>query len=468
MTKLGEHAVVLGASMAGLVAARALSEFYEMVVVVERDALGEAAENRRGAPQGRQIHALLLRGAQALDEFFPGILDELVAAGAPCNDFQDLSKLHFNMGGHHAVHSGSLEGLRGYSPSRPFLESHVRRRVRAISNITFLDDHDVVALTSTSGRDRITGARIIDRHNHSETVLAADLVVDATGRGARTPAMLENLGYARPAEQNVAIHLMYASQLLRMPPEGSHETGCIVAPVPGRPTGMALIEYEHGTTMFAVFGMAGNDPPVEHSAMCSFAEGFAPARVLAAVRAAEPIGEAVQHRYPASRWRRYDKARTLPDGLLVVGDAVCSFNPIYGQGMTVAALEALMLRNCLSQGTKDLPRRFFRATAKPISQAWELAVGGDLSLPEIEGTPPLSTRLLNGYMDRLLTAAEYDTAAFEQFLKVAWLVDPPTRLLRPSMMWRAAAVNQRRPKPESLLAEPGVAQGLSHRPSRLL
>jgi hypothetical protein len=104
------------------------------------------------------------------------------------------------------------------------------------------------------------------------------------------------------------------------------------------------------------------------------------------------------------------------------------------------------LRNCLSRGTTDLPRRFFRATAKPIGQAWQLAAGGDLSLPEIQGTPPLSTRLLSGYMDRLLTAAEYDTAAFEQFLKVAWLVDAPIRLLRPSMMWRAASANQRRQK----------------------
>ena len=167
---------------------------------------------------------------------------------------------------------------------------------------------------------------------------------------------------------------------------------------------------------------------------------------LAAVRAGEPLGEAAQHRFPSSRWRRYDKARLLPGGLLVVGDAVCSFNPIYGQGMTVAALEALALRNCLSRGTTDLPRRFFRATAKPIGQAWQLAAGGDLSLPEIQGTPPLSTRLLNGYMERLLTAAEYDIAAFEQFLKVAWLVDAPIRLLRPAMMWRAASANQRRQK----------------------
>lgn len=432
--------------MAGLTAARALAEFFETVTVVERDTLSDAADCRRGVPQGRQIHGLLLRGAQALEELFPGILDELVEAGAPAVDYRDLSQLHFNMGGHLAVQSGLLEGLRAYTPSRPFLESHARRRVRAIPNIELADNHDVVDVTSHTSRDRITGARIVNRHNNSESELPADLVVDATGRGARTPAMLERLGYARPAEDDVVIHLMYASQLLRMPPESLHECACLVAPVPGRPTGMAMLTYEHDTVMFSVFGMAGNDPPVGCSAMCDFAEQFAPAHVLAAIRAAEPLGETAQHRFPSSRWRRYDKARLLPEGLLVVGDAVCSFNPIYGQGMTVAALEALELRNCLSRGTTDLPRRFFRATAKPIRQAWQLAAGGDLSLPEIEGTPPLSTRLLSGYMDRLLTAAEYDIAALEQFLKVAWLVDAPSRLLRPSMMWRAASANPRRQK----------------------
>ena len=136
--------------------------------------------------------------------------------------------------------------------------------------------------------------------------------------------------------------------------------------------------------------------------------------------------------------------RRFPKGLLVIGDAICSFNPIYGQGMTVAALEALALRDCLSSGTRDLARRFFRAVAAPIRQAWELSANPDLSLPEIDGTPPLLTRLLNAYVDRVLTAAEYDTAAAEQFFRVTSLIDPATRLLRPEIMWRATRANHRR------------------------
>src|ERR1700742_3193631 len=180
MAKLGEHAVVLGASMAGLVAARALADFFGTVTVVERDTLTDTADCRRGVPQGRQIHGLLLRGAQVLEELFPGILDELVEGGAPAIDYQDLSQLHFNMGGHLAVQSGSLEGLRAYTPSRPFLESHVRRRVRAIPNIELDHNHVSLNLISNRSRNRITGARTVNRHNNSESALPADLVVDAT------------------------------------------------------------------------------------------------------------------------------------------------------------------------------------------------------------------------------------------------------------------------------------------------
>jgi flavin-dependent dehydrogenase len=240
------------------------------------------------------------------------------------------------------------------------------------------------------------------------------------------------------------VHLTYVSQLLRMAPDALHELGFLVGVVPGRPHGLGILHCENDTWMFTVFGMAGHEPPPELTAMCEFVEDYAPAQLLAAVRAAEPLGEPTRHRQPSSQWRRYDKMRRFPEGLLVIGDAICSFNPIYGQGMTVAALESLALRDCLSGGTRDLAQRFFRAAAVPVRQAWELSANPDLSLPEIDGAPPLLTRLLNAYVDRVLTAAEYDTAAAEQFFRVTSLLDPATRLLRPSIMWRAARANHRR------------------------
>ncbi|MGC2655764.1 MAG: 2-polyprenyl-6-methoxyphenol hydroxylase-like oxidoreductase [Mycobacterium sp.] len=444
MAKLGEHAVVLGASMGGLFAARVLADFYDRVTIVERDVLPDEPANRRGVPQGRHVHALLGRGSQVLAELFPGFLNELVEAGAPILDYTDLSKGFFSIAGHHSMRSGGFKDIPPlFIPSRMLLEGLVRRRLRAMANVTLLEGYDVVDLTSTTERDRVTGARIRSRDGAGEErVLTSDLVADATGRGARTPAVLDSLGYGRPTENKIGVRVVYSSQLLRIPPDALRELIVLVGPVPGRPTGMALFRYENDGWMFTVFGMAGHEPPTEPAEMLAFAENFAPGHVLKALGAAKPLTEVCRFHYPASRWRRYDQMRRFPAGLLVLGDAICSFNPIYGQGMTVAALEALALQRCLSRGASGLAHNYFRASTKPIGVAWRFAVGGDLNLPEVEGPRPLSLRLTNRYVDRLQTAAESDIVVAEQLAKVVALVDKPARLLYPKMLFRAATAGR--------------------------
>ncbi|WP_406813860.1 FAD-dependent oxidoreductase [Mycobacterium sp. M23085] len=448
MAQIGNHALVLGASMAGLVAARALSEFFDTVTVVERDPLPdlppETAAARRGVPHGRHLHALLPRGAVVLEQLFPGVLDTMVIDGAHHFDGSDLSQLYYRMGEHLMVRSGGAPSFAAYLATRPFLEEHVRAQLRRIPNITLLDEHDIVDLATTPDRRRVTGARLVDRCTRHDVTLHADLVLDATGRGARTPAWLNALGYQRPPEIQVPVHLTYVSQRLRMTPGALHESGFLVGAVPGRPRGLGMLRSENDTWMLTVYGIAGHGPRPDLTSMCEFVEDCAPAHLLAAVRAAEPVGEPTRHCQPSSRWRRYDKIRRFPEGLLVIGDAICSFNPIYGQGMTVAALEGVALRDCLADGTQDLARRFFRAAAVPIRQAWELSANPDLCLPEIEGTPTLLTRGLNAYVDRILTATEYDPVAVDRFLRVTGLIDPASRLLGPGMMWRAALAHRRR------------------------
>jgi len=462
MSKLGAHAVVLGASMGGLLAARVLGDFYDAVTVVERDVLPETAVNRRGVPQGRHGHLLQSRGSQILDELFPGFLDELVAAGASVfGDDDDLSKMYLSHGGHLFPHSGRFNDIQLVLPSRPLLESHVRRRLRAVANVTILEGHDVGELTSTPPRDRVTGAYIRARADGSERVLGADLVVDAMGRGARTPAFLEGLGYGRPVEDHIGVRLVYSSQLLRLLPAMLNETMVIIGPIPGRPTGMVLFSNENNTWMFTAFGMVGRIPPDELAAMFAFVEEFAPAHVLAAIRTAEPLGEVARHRIPSSQWRRYDKMRRFPAGLLILGDAICSLNPIYGQGMTVAALEALALQRCLRRGEDGLARRYFQATAKTVGVAWQLAAGADLSLPEVEGPRPLPVRIATKYVDRVLAAAESDIAVAEQFAKVVGFLDPPTSLFHPALIARVATTNLRRRQKRSDNHEKRISSGTS-------
>jgi 2-polyprenyl-6-methoxyphenol hydroxylase-like FAD-dependent oxidoreductase len=446
MAKLGQRAVVLGASMGGMLAARVLADFYQTVTVVERDVLPDDPTNRRGVPQGRHAHALLRRGGQIIDELFPGILDELVAAGAPVLDDGDLSKIWMSVGGHQLIRVGTArdqQAMTMYAPSRPFLECHVRRRLRAVPNVTILSGLDAAAMTSSADRNRVTGVRVVNRDSGAEQELTADLVIDAMGRGAHTPNLLESLGYGRPVEEHIVMRTCYASQPLRIPP-GTVERLVAVGAAPGRPTGMFLLGYENDTWIFTVFGMVGHEPPGDLAGMLSFAQEYTPAHVLAAVRAAEPLGEATRHRMPSSQWRRYDKMRRFPEGLLVCGDAICSFDPIYGQGMTVSALDAVALRDCLLRGRHDLARRYFRAAAKSIGVAWRMGAGSDLAFPEVQGRRSLSMRATNRLADWVLTACERDAVIVEKFFRVNNFIDPPVRLMHPSFISRVAAVNLRR------------------------
>ena len=435
------RAVVLGASMAGLLAARVLADFFDTVVVVERDVLPTEAANRRGVPQGRHVHLLWGRGSAIIEGLFPGFVDGLVASGAPHFD-GDLSKIYFSTGGHPLPSSGHFDDFHFVLPSRPFLESHVRQHVYELSNVETRDGHDVVELAATG--DRVSGVVIRARGDGNDEVVEADLVVDAMGRGGRTPAFLEALGYQRPAEDSLDVRLMYSSLPLRLPDGALDELAVFISPVPGRTSGMGLFANENGVSMFTANGMAGLEAPTGIDEMVGFIKEFTPPHIVEAIRDSEVVGEGAQHRMPATRWRRYDKMNRWPQGLLVIGDAMCSFNPIYAQGMTVAALEAECLQQCLRDGSDQLQRRYFRATAKPIGNAWQLATGGDLSLPEISGPRPVPVRVANHYVKRVQAAARTDPFVAQRLARVAGLHDSPNSLLRPAVAARVAAAGLRR------------------------
>lgn len=443
MSESRRHAVVLGAGMAGLLAARVLSEFYATVTVVERDRLPASPQQRRGVPQGRHLHALSSRGAQVLEELFPGFLDELVAGGAEVLDDGDLSRIYTRFGRYGLNRSGTLKdpaALAVYLASRPFLEFHVRRRVAALGGVRLLDDHDV--LTAVAIADRVTGVRVASRATSEQTTLEADLVVDAMGRATRTPALLEQLGYLRPAEDCVAAHGTYYSQFLRIPDGGIDEKLMLVRPGHGVPIG-GLLAYENHTWVLTVGQLAMDpDPPTHLAGMLALAEQFAPPRVLAGLRAAEPLGEVAVSRLPTGVWRRYDQLPWFPAGLLVIGDALCTFDPIYGQGMAMAALQAVALRDHLRNRTT--PAHFFRAAAARIGPVWAMNKDTDRILSPARTRPSISRRLQRWAMDQVLKAAEHDVVLTERFLRVTHLVDPPGRRQDPSLLVRALVGNLRR------------------------
>jgi 2-polyprenyl-6-methoxyphenol hydroxylase-like FAD-dependent oxidoreductase len=269
----------------------------------------------------------------------------------------------------------------------------------------------------------------------AEEQLPADVVVDATGRGSRLPIWLESLGYAPPQQERVSIGVGYASRHYRLRPQAlGNDLVAISAPTPGRPRGGGLSLIEDGRCLITLMGVLGDHPPTDPEGFARFAADLALPDVHEILRDAEPLDKPVAYRYPASVRSRYDRLTRFPDGLAVLGDAVCTLNPIYGQGMTVAALEAAALHPHLANGQ---PRNHLREVGRISGVAWAMALGADLSFPEVEGTRTPATRLLGRYVQRLQAGAEHDTQLGTAFLRVTSMMDPPTALLRPSVVARA-------------------------------
>jgi 2-polyprenyl-6-methoxyphenol hydroxylase-like FAD-dependent oxidoreductase len=443
MRPINHHAVVLGASMAGLTAARVLADAYERVTVLDRDTLPAAGEHRRGVPQSRHAHGLLAGGRAALEELFGGLTDELAAAGAPVGDLQ-ASVRWYNDG---LLLRQAPSGLTALMASRPLLESRVRDRLRALGNVRVVDGCAVTGLAATPDGRGVGGVRVIGRGGGGEGLIRADLVVDATGRGSRGPAWLEELGYRRPVEEQVYVGITYTTRVYRRRPEHiGDDIGAVVGPTPELRRGGAILAMEGDRWIVTLLGYLGEQAPADAEGFAAFAATLAAPDIFEVVRDAEPLEDARVTRYPASVRRRYGRLDRFPDGFLVVGDADCGFNPIYGQGMTVAAREALALRDCLRQGPTDLGLRFRMRTDAIVDIPWEIAVGSDLRFPEVEGPRTAKVRLVNAYLARLHVAAATDPQVGRAFLRVVNLIDPPERLLRPATALRVLR-GQRRPRP---------------------
>jgi 2-polyprenyl-6-methoxyphenol hydroxylase-like FAD-dependent oxidoreductase len=431
---VGNRAVVLGGSMAGLLAARVLSDSFAEVYIVDRDQLLGVTTARRGVPQGRHVHGLLARGQQILEELFPGFTAGTTAAGVPTGD---LGELRWFFNGRRL--QPATTGLICVSADRPVLESHVRDRVAALPNVTFVEQTDIVALVTTPDRSRVVGVRVHRQTGASgEETIEADLVVDATGRGSRTPAWLEELGYARPEEDRVRIDLTYTTRHYRLPDESILNGDLSINPVstPSHRRGAFFSRIENGRSILSLTGVLGDAAPTDPAGFMAWVRSLPVPDVYDVIRDAEPLDDPVSFRYPASIRRRYERLERFPERFVVVGDAACSFNPVYGQGMTVAALEALTLRDHLSKGAPPEPLSFQQDIAGVIDVPWDISAGGDLSFPEVEGERPPQVQIANAYMSRLQVAATHDASVTRTFMRVAGLVDSPQELMDPGMMFR--------------------------------
>lgn len=459
MAERGSRAVVLGAGMAGLLAARVLSERYASVTIVERDALPSVCQRRPGVPQARHLHSLLSRGTQAIDELFPGLLDELGTAGAVVDTGDDLSRLYLRVGRYELTPPGRLAdpaALAACQTSRAFLEFHLRQRVNLLDNVAILDRRNIIAPVLTGGA--VTGVRVINRDSGSASTLAADLVVDASGRASRTAHFLASAGLGAVPEEKIASTGGYSSQLLSIPPGRIAQRMAFVSQG-ARAPGAMMVACEQDTWMLAITRPSEyGGPPTDFAEMLRAAEQLLPAGIMAGVRAATCIGETSVSRNTAGVWRRYDRMPHLPAGLLILGDALCSFNPLHGQGMTMAALQALALRDCLRVGDTEVPRRFHRAAAACIAPVWAANRANDQPRPAA-GERPLMRRVAGWVQRAALRAARTDIAVAERILRVRGLVDPPARLRDPAFFARIVLANIRNPRPGRAPRAAGIPAG---------
>lgn len=439
-----DHAVVIGGSIAGLCAARVLSDHFDQVTLYERDELPDQPVNRSAIPQGQHVHLLMARGAQELEKIFPGLLDEMAAAGVPVVENRPES-IHFTAAGHVLGTGRTLESnFTAYVPSRGQLEWQVRKRTLALPNVTVVQN-GVVQPQFDPAAERVTGLLL----DNGETV-SADLVVDASGRGSRLPVWLEEWGYERPREDSVKIGVTYASHRVRIPDGMIAEKMVLVSASHDEGLGMGMLFHEDGIWTVTAFGVAKAEPPQDFAGICAQADTTVPPHISAALRAGEPVGEMAFHRYPVAKWRRYDKLHRMPAGIFPFGDAVASLNPTYGQGVTMTALQAGNLRSVLASGRQNLIRRLAYSTARSTYPVWLMNAVADHIAHGAEGDKPRWYRPMYGLFDQFLGAAETDPVLAEWFLRRTSLLDSLYLAPSPRLIGRAIRTNMR-----AFLAERG-------------
>lgn len=422
---LKKRAVVIGGSVAGLAAARVLADHFAQVTILERDRLPDGPDHRKGVPQDRHVHALLLRGKQALDSLFPDLFPDLVENGAVAADTAGDLRWH-----HCGVYKKRFQsGLATYFMSRPFLEWRIRSHLLRQPNVTIQAETEVTRLL----QDRIAG-RVLGVELASGDRIAADLVVDASGRGSRVPLWLQGLGYPAVPVDEVKINIRYASRIYQMPERLPDWKACILTADPPQPRSGLVLPLEGNRWIVGLQGYFGNQPPTDAAGFLAFAQSLPTPDIYEAIREAEPLSEAVPGGLPSHLWRRYDRMDRHPEGLVAIGDALCSLNPVFASGMSLAAIGAETLGACLRES--DL-RHFRTRLAKQIDVAWQGATGDDLKFPETEGKRPPGLGLINWYARRIARASADDQDTALRFLRLMHLLEGPGVLFHPRTVYKA-------------------------------
>ena len=456
-----QHAVVIGGSIAGLTAARVLTDHCERVTIIERDVAPQASQFRKGVPQARHPHILLKGGELVLEELFPGLRQELFDNGAlPINMGFEME--WFFQGQWRKKYSSPMVNV---ACSRPLLESTIHARLKAHPKVAFIQESEVVGLLVDENKTHVSGVRTRSRISQTISELQASIVVDASGRDSDTPRWLEALGFPVPTETSVTSKPGYATRIYAIPKDFTDTWKAIyIQPsAPNQTRGAVVVTMEGNRWHVTMGGMAGDYPPTTEEEFLEFARSLPDQRVYEAIKDATPLSPIWSFRRGENRLRHYDQLDCYLEGFLVFGDAVYALNPVYGQGMTVAALGAMAMDKCLREqqtaNLDGLAKSFQKQLAVVIAGPWQMATGEDRRWNVDENiTPPdFPTRMMQNYMVRLLRVALINRTVSEAFFKVQQMTAPPTLFFRPDILWKVLTTRLAAVK-EHPISQPGGKQ----------
>lgn len=450
------NAVVVGGSIGGLLAGLVLAEVCEHVLVVERGELPDTPVARPGVPQGLHAHGLLAGGLAALDQLLPGLCRELEQSGCPTGD--NLRDAAWIFSGQRLALAYS--GVEGMTMARPVLEHAIRRRVARRRNLRIRAGARVKGLLYAAGR--VTGLRIAAARGGEEQ-LSADLVVDASGRHSELAEWLAALGLGAPRIEEIALPTHYVSRTYaRRPHHLKGGIALVVVSDPEVPRGGIALALDQERWMVSQYALGEERPPQDEAGFLRFARTLGSRALADILEDSEPLSEARSLRFPSSIRRHYEGMRGFPAGLLVCGDALASFNPTFGQGITLAAKQALLLRElCMQVPLREVGKTFLRRAAPLVDIAWSASAGRLFLYPGVVGRQTLKMRLANAYLPRVIARAHTDPEVATALLEVLHFRAPPRRLFAPGMLLRVLASprQKRASEPLAALAERRLPSG---------
>jgi 2-polyprenyl-6-methoxyphenol hydroxylase-like FAD-dependent oxidoreductase len=443
MTNLiARDAVVIGAGIGGLAAAKAVAPYFDNVIVLDRDVLPDEFISRAGTPQARHAHMLLAGGQRALTELFPGIDADLMSAGAIRT--QVGRDVMFERPGYDPFPRRDLS-LEAFSMSRSLLEVISRRRLGQERNIQVRSGSRVIELVASFDRRAIGAVRYGDSNGEQE--IPADIVVDASGRARPTLSFLGKSGFPKPAEAEIGVDLGYASAIFEIPAYTPRDwLGLAHFPaLPNEARGGLILPIEHGRWIVSLVGVHGDAPPTEIERFRAFAESFRTRTFFDAISCAKQVGEIARYNLPSSIRRDFRGLHHLPRGLIPLGDSVCRFNPVFGQGMSVAIQEAVILgcllgsRLGLADPLDGLAQDYLREIQRCLEAPWATAMI-DFVNPKTRGERPPDLDKSLRYGAALLRLAAVDPEVHKVMAEVNHLVRPHSALREPHLAARIMAL----------------------------